>query len=132
MIQFSFWFLSFGSWLTMPVAQLWIVKHRYHTYIIMLIINLIGLVLNLIGTIAVCFSAGSLLTQIHTALMAHQVTLEADLGGHRDVPVFTGLDEGRAKELKLTDTRLKTGLWIIVAGFILQAVAAVAPLLPKS
>jgi hypothetical protein len=98
----------------------------------MLIINLIGLVLNLIGTIVVCFSAGSLLTQIHTALMAHQVTLEADLGGHRAVPVFTGLDEGRAKELKLTNTRLRIGLWIIVVGFVLQAVAAVAPLFPKS
>lgn len=49
--------------------------------IIMLFINLVGLVLNLIGTIVVCFSAGSLLTQIHTALMAHQTTLEAYLGG---------------------------------------------------
>lgn len=48
------------------------------------------------------------------------------------IPLFTGLDDGREKALKLADTRLRAGLWIVVAGFILQAVAAVAPLFAKS
>jgi hypothetical protein len=75
--------------------------------IIMQIINLGGLVLNLIGTIDVCFSARGLLTRIHTTLIAHQLTIEADLTGQPRVPVFTGLGESRAKDLKLSDTRLR-------------------------
>ena len=97
----------------------------------MTILNLIGLVLNLVGTVIVCFSAGSLMTRIHTALMAHQTTLEAYLSGRRDIPLFTGLDEGRGDELKRSESRLRGGLWLIVVGFVLQAVAA-APLFAKS
>ncbi|MBI2812957.1 MAG: hypothetical protein HYX71_01575 [Opitutae bacterium] len=98
----------------------------------MLIINLIGLVLNLVGTIIVSLSAGSLMTRVHTALVAHQTTLEAYLGGERNIPLFTGLDKGREEEVRRSGTRLRVGLWLIVLGFILQALAAAAPLLAKS
>lgn len=108
------------------------VRRRSYISTIMTILNLVGLVLNLVGTIIVSFFAGSLMTRIHTALMTHQTTLEAYLSGQRDIPLFTGLDAGRADELKRSESRLRCGLWLIVIGFILQAVATAAPLFSKS
>jgi len=95
----------------------------------MQIVNLIGLVLNLVGTLIVSFSAGKLFTRIHTALTAHQLTLEHLLRpGEVNVPLFHGLDAGRGEEVKLADKKLVGGLIIICVGFVLQAIAAVAEL----
>jgi hypothetical protein len=93
------------------------------------IIAFIGLVLNLVGTLIVSLSAGTVMVCIHSALMAHQTTLEAYLGGERNVPVFTGLDETRKRELDKSAAKLKVGLRLIVAGFLLQAVALVPQLI---
>jgi len=89
------------------------------------LIAFIGLVLGLVGTIIVSLSAGTVMICIHTALMAHQTTLETYLGGERNIPVFTGLDETRKRELDKSTAKLKRGLRLIVAGFLLQAVALV-------
>ena len=86
------------------------------------IIGFCGLILNLVGTVIVSLSAKTVMISIHTALMAHQTTLEAYLGGHQNIPVFTGLDETREKELKRSSTSVQVGLWLIIVGFLLQAV----------
>jgi len=86
------------------------------------ILGFLGLVLNLIGTFIVSLSAKNVMTAIHTALMAHQTTLEAYLGGSKSIPVFTGLDETREKELKKSSRMVGIGLWTIIVGFLLQAV----------
>ena len=96
----------------------------------MAILNLVGLILNLIGTVIVSFSAGSLFTRIHTALMAHQLTIESMLNRQQaEIPLFHGLEKGRAEEVKKADQKLVIGLVIIVVGFVLQAVAALVPLI---
>src|SRR5260370_36966433 len=78
------------------------------------IINLVGLVLNLVGSIFIGVSAGSLFTQIHTALMAHQTTLETYLNPQQqNVPLFTGLEKNREEELKRTRYRLALAIWLI-------------------
>lgn len=79
-----------------------------------------GLILNLVGTVIVSISAKTLFTSIHVTLMAHQMTLETYLGGEQNIPLFTGLDDTREKELKRSSRVLRLGLWLIVFGFILQ------------
>jgi hypothetical protein len=84
----------------------------------------LGLVLNLIGTVIVGLSATRVLTSIHAALMMHQTTIEAWLGGSKDVPIFTGVDESRERELKKSARLVAIGLWFIIAGFLLQVASA--------
>jgi hypothetical protein len=90
-------------------------------------LNLIGLILNLTGTILVSICAGRVMTCMHTALMAHQLTLETYFAQTREIPVFTGLDDTRDKELKRSNRLLRFGLILIITGFLLQAIAAAGP-----
>jgi hypothetical protein len=90
------------------------------------IINLIGLVLNIVGTVIVSISGGGLLRSFHTSLMATETTLAAYLSNQRDIPLFTGLDSTREKQMNAGQKWLTFGLIIVVLGFILQ-VAALAP-----
>jgi hypothetical protein len=94
-------------------------------------LNLIGLVLNVLGTIIAGVSARRVSVCIHTALMAHQVTLEAYFSQQRGIPLFTGLDATREREMKSANRALYCGLFLVVVGFVLQAVAAAAPCLNK-
>jgi len=94
----------------------------------MVIINLIGLVLNIVGTILVSVCAIRVMICIHSALIAHQGTLEAHHAGRRDFPMIVGLDESREREMNRGDWQLRFGLALVALGFILQAIAAAAPL----
>lgn len=95
-------------------------------------INLLGLVLNIAGTILVSVSAGRVFTCMHTALMAHQVTLMALFSRSQGVPLFTGLDDSREKEIVRGNRLLYFGLFLVGVGFVLQGVAAAAPLFAGS
>ncbi len=87
-------------------------------------LNLIGLVLNIAGTILVSISAGRLMVSIHNSLMGQEITAQASLSGYRDIPVFTGLDESREREMTRSNRILRWGLGLVALGFVLQAVAA--------
>jgi hypothetical protein len=107
-------------WLTLNVRQ----KN-------MTIINVAGLILNIVGTIIVSVCGGGLLTTIHTALIAHQVTLHAYLTGERNIPLFTGLDESRERQMKKSQRWLVSGLILIAIGFALQVYVLVPDLIKE-
>jgi hypothetical protein len=89
--------------------------------------NLIGLILNVLGTIAVSVSSGRWMTCVHTGLMAHGTTLETAFAGDGGIPIFVGLDESRCREMRRATLLLRYGLWAVVAGFVLQALAVLGP-----
>jgi hypothetical protein len=85
-------------------------------------IAFIGLILNLLGTLIVSVAANTYMVCVHTALLAQELTTQSHLGSSRVVPVFTGLEKNREKELKKSSTWVRVGLFIIAVGFVLQAV----------
>jgi len=90
-------------------------------------ITFIGLLLNLIGTLIVSVAANTYMLCVHTALLAQELTTQANLSNSQVVPVFTGLEQSREKELKKSSIWVRVGLWIIAVGFVLQVI----PLWPE-
>jgi hypothetical protein len=89
-------------------------------------LTIVGLVLNLIGTLMVTLGSGGLMQHVHNALFAHQTTIEALASPQPGVPVFTGLDERRDRALKRSGRVVAVGLWLVVLGFVAQVIAAIA------
>jgi hypothetical protein len=87
------------------------------------ILQLIGLVANLVGTIIATLSGGLYLKLVDASITALEMSVQAWIGQHQIVPVITGLDIHRGKLLRRR-MGIVTGLFLIVAGFLFQLVAA--------
>jgi hypothetical protein len=87
------------------------------------ILNLIGLVMNLLGTIVAGVSAGSFLTSVCAALSATEVTLQTLFSQARGIPLFVNMDKSRDKAFKSMARWTTTGLVLIGLGFLIQVTA---------
>jgi hypothetical protein len=88
------------------------------------IVNLTGLVLNVIGTIAVGIAASKYMLCVQTALLAAEVTTAALLDPSQNVPHFVNLDKQRDKYFKKMGRWTALGLGVVVLGFLLQLIAS--------
>jgi hypothetical protein len=83
-------------------------------------IDIIGLSLNLIGTIVAGLSGGMYLKLVNASLTAHQLFIETYTNKQSNVVVFTGLEKHRESALKNALIGTTIGLILIVIGFALQ------------
>lgn len=83
------------------------------------IINVIGLCINLIGTIILTFSLSKYLTSLHGSIVIHDMTINGIV--NQDNRVLTGNIGGLLKKgVKLTVCKVRIGLLFLVVGFFLQ------------
>lgn len=75
-----------------------------------------------LGSILTAFSLSDVIRELHLARQFIEITLRA-LAENQDVPIFTGLDRRQERAEKRGRLILWAGVLLLVAGFILQAVA---------
>ena len=86
------------------------------------LINLLGLNLNIIGTIMLAISLNKYLTSLHASIAFHDLTIKSILKKEQTVKYADGLDDILRKGTKSSKVRTTIGLIIIVVGFILQLI----------
>jgi len=93
-------------------------------------LNIIGLCLNIIGSILLAISLDRYLTAMHGALFIHDKQLEALINQHDRI--LTG-DVANLLKKGVENSRSKTkvGIWLIVFGFALQMVSLIMSYLLK-
>jgi uncharacterized membrane protein YidH (DUF202 family) len=92
-------------------------------------LNLVGLVLNLVGTIIAAFSATQYFLAVHAGLSMLETTLNAYLDNDKFIPSFRNADKMRNKTLKTSGAWTLIGVVLIAIGFALKvaAIFVVAP-----
>ncbi len=94
------------------------------------LLNLSGLILNIIGTIILSFSLSNFYTAIHGAIALHDMTLKGIMKGDNKIlsaDVANLLRKGAASG----SARTVIGLIILMVGFILQLTPFVLELVSK-
>jgi hypothetical protein len=86
-------------------------------------LNLVGLSINVLGTLVAALSGGLYLKLVNTSISALETTLQAYFSPSRGVPVFTGLDKHRETAMRRGLIGVGWGLVLIVIGFIFQIIA---------
>jgi len=89
-----------------------------------LILNAVGLLFNIIGSIILALSLSKFLSALHSAVSAHDLALTKTYMPGTQI-IFTGLDKIIKKGSKSGSARTAIGLIILIIGFILQFVSIV-------
>ena len=94
------------------------------------LLNLGGLILNIIGTIILSFSLSNFYTAIHGAIALHDMTLKGIMKGDNNV---LNADVANLLRLGATSGRARTviGLIVLMMGFILQLTPFVMEVVSK-
>lgn len=83
------------------------------------ILAALGAVFGLIGSLVLAFAVDPALKMLRTHLKAHDITLEALVGGGH-VPVFTGFDRQHKAAFDSATRRVKAGALALAIAFVLQ------------
>lgn len=84
-------------------------------------VNIIGLVLNIIGTIILAFSLNAFLNAVKLSLKAVEIERLSKIS-HKPRLIITGTDNHLTKGEKKSNALLKFGITLVILGFILQLI----------
>jgi hypothetical protein len=76
-----------------------------------------------LGSIITAFSLNSVIRELNVARKGIETTVDVLASGQRDIPVFRGFDQRFDRAVSLGNKLVWLGVLLLVAGFILQAVA---------
>lgn len=88
-----------------------------------LILNIIGLLSNIIGSIILAFSLGSYISSLRLAIDAHELQLLSILNPNKPLIQVTGVDVHLNRDNKLSNIKTWVGVILLIGGFIIQIVA---------
>jgi hypothetical protein len=75
------------------------------------------------GSIITAFSLNYVIRELNIARRAIEMTVQALAVNQQNVPVFHGLDQRYDRAVRRGNCLVFTGVFLLVAGFILQAVS---------
>lgn len=88
-----------------------------------LILNIIGLSSNIIGSIILAFSLGSYISSLRLAIDAHELQLLSILNPKKPLIQVTGVDVHLNRDNKLSTIKIWFGILLLIGGFIIQIIA---------
>lgn len=77
-----------------------------------------------LGSIITAFSLNSVIRELNIAHMGIEATVEALANDRRDIPVFQGFDKRYNRAVSFGNKLVWFGVFLLVAGFVLQAASA--------